>query len=350
MAEQSFEMQPTAAGSAAEAEKSSETGDPEEFIDTMRRHPELWDKKHCFYANRLKKKAGWNDVAEHHIENWTSLSNKRKAEKIKIIKQRWKTLRDNYKRELVKQQQIRSGSGARKGRIYCHFYELDFLRPVMLERQTDNNFSSESGEEELIPETSTTTEPQPEEYVDDRETPEPPPRRSTKGKTKKNPDNQEFIDLVKKLIDSQKTENSEIAAFAKSLIPQIAEVKREFQCDLRIDILKIIKSYQLKGNPPILHPQPSENLNQPQNIRYGNQWEESGYRPSSYSNACGPNMFMTPQFTPQFNPAPYNMPQTYYPPIQAAPPPPPPPPPTSMPQPNTTREEIHTHTSFYQDL
>ncbi|PIO38116.1 hypothetical protein AB205_0127620 [Aquarana catesbeiana] len=143
---------------------------------------------------------------------------------VKMIKQRWKTLSDNFKRELTRQQQIRSGSSGKHGRMYCHYYELEFLKPVMQDRQTESNINSESEAEELTPE-NTNIEQVTEEENDEediRETLEPPRKSTSRAKPKNPQQTQEFIDVVRNLIDSQKSENSEISAFTKSLIPQIA--------------------------------------------------------------------------------------------------------------------------------
>ncbi|XP_073461208.1 nuclear factor of activated T-cells, cytoplasmic 3 isoform X2 [Aquarana catesbeiana] len=200
---------------------------------------------------------------------------------VKMIKQRWKTLRDNFKRELTRQQQIRSGSSGKHGRMYCHYYELEFLKPVMQDRQTESNINSESEAEELTPE-NTTIEPHVTEEENDeediRETPLEPPRKSTsKSKSKKPQKIQEVIDVVRNLIDSQKTENNKISAFTKSLIPQIALVKQEYQCDLRIELMKVIKSFQQKSNT-----QTSENPQQ--YLHYGNPWFNYGLRINAWNH------------------------------------------------------------------
>ncbi|PIO32105.1 hypothetical protein AB205_0031220 [Aquarana catesbeiana] len=156
----------------------------------------------------------------------------------------------------MRQQQIRSGSSGKQGRIYCYYYEFEFLKSVMQDRQTESNFNSESEAEELTQE-NTTNEPQvaEEENVEDiRETtPESPRKSNSRSKPKKTQQMQEFIDVVRNLIDSQKNENNQISSFTKSLIPLIAQVNQEFQCDLRIDIMKVIKSYQQKSNPQSVH-------------------------------------------------------------------------------------------------
>lgn len=65
-----------------------------------------------------------------------------------MIKILWKPMRDHFRRELLKQQNVRSGSSGKSGRMYCHFSELQFLKPVMQQRQ-ESNFSMDTEEEEL---------------------------------------------------------------------------------------------------------------------------------------------------------------------------------------------------------
>ncbi|XP_040197231.1 uncharacterized protein LOC120933394 [Rana temporaria] len=336
-----MENQPAIQPSAEQAsnEASSGSGEPEEFIDTVRRHPELWDKRNDWYANRQKKVAGWEDVASHHIKNWKTLSPARKAEKMKLVKKRWKALRDNFKRELLKQQQTKSGSGSKKGRIYCHYLELEFLKPVMEERQTENNFTSDS-EDEVISQTHGSTSQENHQFeedvdLDDRETPLPPRKNTMRSKNNKKRDTQDFIDVVKNLIETNKAENNEITSFTKSLAPHITEVRKDLQCDLMIDILKIIKDYQIKSNcAPAVHSHPMPNQSQP--FRPSNQWEGSGFRPIA-----------NPQFNNRYS-APYDMPHTYHMEHHNTPPLPPPPPPTT-PQAGSSREDINSR-PYYHDL
>ncbi|XP_040216835.1 uncharacterized protein LOC120946102 [Rana temporaria] len=177
----SRQMQPTSA--EVREERGSE---PEEFIESMRNHPELWDKKHEWYSNRLKKRAAWNAVALIHIHNWAILGKKDKQAKMKTIKSRWKTLRDNYRREHLRQENVRSGSGAKVSRTYCHYAELQFLKPVMQQRPTESNFSSdntEDEEQEHEPGTSETNEPQDFENEDLQDTVQPPKKRGNTQKS-----------------------------------------------------------------------------------------------------------------------------------------------------------------------
>lgn len=200
--------------------------------------------------------------------------------------------------------------------------------------RTDNNFTSES-EDEFISENRESNTPQDSQQfeedvdVDDRETPLPPRKNTTRTKTNKRKDSQDFVDVVRNLIELNKSENNEITSFTKSLIPQIAEVRKDLQCDLRIDILKIIKEYQLKSNCAYTtHGQPMQNQSQP--FRPNNQWEGSGFRPIA-----------NPQFNNRYS-APYDMPPTYYMEHHNTPPP-------STPQAGSSREDINSR-PYYHDL
>lgn len=44
-------------------------------------------------------------------------------------------MKDNFRRELKRQRKSKNGSGVKKVRMYCHYYELEFLKPVMALRE-----------------------------------------------------------------------------------------------------------------------------------------------------------------------------------------------------------------------
>ncbi|XP_040198698.1 uncharacterized protein LOC120931380 [Rana temporaria] len=209
----------------------------------------------------------------------------------------------------------------------------------MEERQTENNFTSDS-EDEVISQTHGSTSQENHQFeedvdLDDRETPLPPRKNTMRSKNNKKRDTQDFIDVVKNLIETNKAENNEITSFTKSLAPHITEVRKDLQCDLMIDILKIIKDYQIKSNcAPAVHSHPMPNQSQP--FRPSNQWEGSGFRPIA-----------NPQFNNRYS-APYDMPHTYHMEHHNTPPLPPPPPPTT-PQAGSSREDINSR-PYYHDL
>ncbi|PIO12037.1 hypothetical protein AB205_0144390 [Aquarana catesbeiana] len=135
-----------------------------------------------------------------------------------MLKIRWKTMRDNYRREYIKQQKIRSGSGGKSSRVYCHYTELQFLKPVMQLRQTESNMSSDT--EEDADQTQLEDEQMDETqllFEDDdlANTPEPAETRTEKQVSRSRPkkiknQTQEFIDVVKNLMNAQRNESGKM--------------------------------------------------------------------------------------------------------------------------------------------
>ncbi|XP_068114756.1 uncharacterized protein [Hyperolius riggenbachi] len=101
-----------------------------ELIAKVQMHPEFYDKRNPGYKDTARNNLVWADIAAEFAENiWDELSEKDKAEKIEQLKKRWKSVRDNYRRELDKQiSEERSGARATNRRKYKFTAFLEFLR------------------------------------------------------------------------------------------------------------------------------------------------------------------------------------------------------------------------------
>ncbi|XP_068100629.1 uncharacterized protein [Hyperolius riggenbachi] len=64
------------------------------------------------------------------------------------MRDRWKAVKDNYKREIEKEKRAKSGSGPAYVSKYCHFQQLEFLRPTFDGRQTEDSFQIDALETE----------------------------------------------------------------------------------------------------------------------------------------------------------------------------------------------------------
>ncbi|XP_060874640.1 uncharacterized protein LOC132948254, partial [Metopolophium dirhodum] len=56
-----------------------------------------------------------------------------------ILQRKWRSLRDSYNRELKKNKEVKSGSGASKHRKYLYFDNLSFLKPISERRETSSS-------------------------------------------------------------------------------------------------------------------------------------------------------------------------------------------------------------------
>lgn len=241
----------------------SSTLEPEEFIHSLRIHPELWDLNNSNYSNRNKKHKAWEAIAAHHSPHWSNLHQHQKASKIKAMKTRWKAMRDNFRREYKKQKASKSGSSGSSGkasRMYCYYKELMFLKPVMELKETQSNMDSESdndlNEIQIPEEPQDVEQPQPLFEGDRGDAPEtalttPEPESTTQRKKSKKRNvqkqAQEFVDVFKKLIDTQQRDLGENEAFAKSLIPQMDRVDPSLVCEMRMEVMRVIMSFQKRS-------------------------------------------------------------------------------------------------------
>lgn len=60
---------------------------------------------------------------------------------------------------------------------------------------------------------------------------------------------EDFLDVVKKLFSKQENDRGELESFARSLVPQMAKVPTEHQCNMRSEILRLINFYQQQPTP-----------------------------------------------------------------------------------------------------
>ncbi|XP_046991529.1 transcription factor Adf-1-like [Schistocerca americana] len=104
--------------------------DIERLINSVRERPVLWDQKNKYYYNRDFVRQEWNEIAEDCGTDSEELKNK------------WKSLRDNFRSELKKTRAERSGDegGMPPFQSSWPWFELmTFLTDVMTPRKTKTN-------------------------------------------------------------------------------------------------------------------------------------------------------------------------------------------------------------------
>lgn len=94
--------------------------DPSALIREVRKRPLLWDQKNISYHNRTLADQEWNSVA------------KILGEKKEVAKQKWKSLRDNYRKELKKYKRM-EGMYSDEPPLpkWSRFQEMSFLTGIM---------------------------------------------------------------------------------------------------------------------------------------------------------------------------------------------------------------------------
>ncbi|KAL1492347.1 hypothetical protein ABEB36_010607 [Hypothenemus hampei] len=114
--------------------------DIEKLILCVEAKRPLWDQKTKEYHNRIIVKKLWEAVAEEVGESSS------------IVKSKWRNLRDNFRRELSKSKNYRSGdaAGPSKKSKWAYFEILSFLRDTFNSRPSSGNINfPELGETDI---------------------------------------------------------------------------------------------------------------------------------------------------------------------------------------------------------
>ncbi|KAI8441514.1 hypothetical protein MSG28_015102 [Choristoneura fumiferana] len=94
------------------------------------------------YSDRNLKRRAWEELVLIFCEGDDSEEKKKLLSS--SLQKKWKSLRDNYMREVKKMKTVKSGSGASKTSSYIHFNRLQFLQPSIADKHTENSFNTEN--------------------------------------------------------------------------------------------------------------------------------------------------------------------------------------------------------------
>ncbi|KAM4023900.1 LOW QUALITY PROTEIN: uncharacterized protein ACNLHF_024857 [Anomaloglossus baeobatrachus] len=138
--------------------------DTERIISAVERHPVLWDTRIEGYRDRLIVERAREDVAQELFPNngWERCSPVKRARFVDTVRRRWRSARDQYRREF---NPITSSSLSSRKRRYVYFSNLDFLRPIMEVTQTDDNLDDYDEQPSAIQSASATSEAEVDPYV-----------------------------------------------------------------------------------------------------------------------------------------------------------------------------------------
>ncbi|XP_046967250.1 uncharacterized protein LOC124535193 [Vanessa cardui] len=110
--------------------------DTERFIEEIENRPPLWDSTLEEYSKRELKKQCWDDIVDIFGGKSLTATERRNAEI--TLQKKWKGIRGCFTRELKRQEKLKAGDfpGPRKSE-YTHFQQLQFLRKVVISRDSD---------------------------------------------------------------------------------------------------------------------------------------------------------------------------------------------------------------------
>ncbi|XP_075687708.1 uncharacterized protein LOC142656667 [Rhinoderma darwinii] len=122
--------------------------DVERLLVLVQGHPEIWDTRSEAYHNRTAKEDAWEEVAKELFgQEWESGRTRDRSRLVQEIKTRWRSCRDQFRREMG--ERGRSGDGASRKRPYMYTQQLMFLKDIMEMRTTTDNLEDTAEETEL---------------------------------------------------------------------------------------------------------------------------------------------------------------------------------------------------------
>ncbi|XP_075983668.1 uncharacterized protein LOC142981554 [Anticarsia gemmatalis] len=120
----------------------TEAFNTELLIDEIEKRPAIWDMTSSDYSDKNLRRRAWEELVLIFCEGYDN------EEKKKILssslQKKWKSLRDNYMREVKKIKTVKSGSGASKTSTYIHYNRLRFLQASIANKDTESSFGADN--------------------------------------------------------------------------------------------------------------------------------------------------------------------------------------------------------------
>ncbi|XP_037951953.1 uncharacterized protein LOC119682554 [Teleopsis dalmanni] len=222
------------------------------LISLVEEQPPLWNQKHKLYNNRNVVKKIWADIAR----NMNETDDK--------VRQKWRGLRDTYRKELSKCAQKRSGGATRQhSSKWRYFSRLSFLREQFESRPSTRNIlalQSDTNESEVEFISLDTTEKIVEDMSDGNSGSEynstPNPRKI------KTPIQDEAIheahmmrkkQKMKYLKNKSEQQNNDDYHFAMSIVPFLRNVPTHKKLGLRSRIQQLIEEELCVPEAHLIH-------------------------------------------------------------------------------------------------
>lgn len=209
------------------------------------------------------------------------------------LQRKWKNLRDNFAKELRKQKNLPSGSGAQQLNTYIYFTRLRFLERSVSNKETSSNFGNDRSE---VPQEN-------EDFTGPGSSRQTNPMPNSNKKIKLNAVDQHFSDILTRSLlsreqrEQQQNNQDEDKLFCLSLYKELKKVPERGRLKTKIELLEVIQraqdlyspvQTQLRMHHPYTHP-----------YSYPNREYNSGYM--SVPSTAVPHQPL-PQFTPPLPP------------------------------------------------
>ncbi|XP_077298777.1 uncharacterized protein LOC143919995 isoform X1 [Arctopsyche grandis] len=206
---------------------AEEIVDIEMLIPLVEDRPVLWDKSLESYQNRVQTRKTWKGVCKALDPKFADMNDEERKKFATQIQRKWKSLRDSYKRERIKQKYVKSGAAASGRKQYLYLNQLSFLS-VLAETKPDS-LNQEQGSP----------------------SPAPVPGKNIKKKSRLMSNiektEQEVLQNISENIKIKKAQSEDDAdrGFLLSLLPFIKNIHVDVKLDAMRDILRLLKKYNM---------------------------------------------------------------------------------------------------------
>ncbi|XP_063363894.1 uncharacterized protein LOC134652660 [Cydia amplana] len=203
--------------------------DPESLILEVESRPILYVKSLPEYASKRLKNDAWEDVAKTLSCDWESLSTAEKNKRCTEVQNKWKHIRDNFRREYQTQRNMTSGQCAKKRKKYRYYDQLLFLIPYVKEAPTSGNYKMKINNTVQIDSKGKHIEKSQAAII---------PRTDQNIKKEKS-----IEEEILKMMKNDMATVDEDRTFCLSLVQSLKKMDDDKKIAAKIDILKIIRQY-----------------------------------------------------------------------------------------------------------
>ncbi|XP_077112460.1 uncharacterized protein LOC143767824 [Ranitomeya variabilis] len=110
------------------------------LITCIQERGPLWDSRDPRHMDQVVLRRLWVEVAKSLWDGFESASSSDKSNFVKKLRTRWRSMKDRFNKGLRnEEEQARSGAAAAKSVPYKYYRALQFLRPVLVRRQTHSS-------------------------------------------------------------------------------------------------------------------------------------------------------------------------------------------------------------------
>ncbi|XP_028677455.2 uncharacterized protein LOC114666675 [Erpetoichthys calabaricus] len=237
--------------------------DNEGLIKEVRRRPHLHDLAHQHYKDRDKRLQAWHEISQLLTPDWAQMSIAQQRSRVNAVKTRWRTIKDNFLRQVRQIKETGGGSAAGTAQTILRFKELRFLLPIVegasaffsfdtesMEGSKSSPYAEEDGSittngDSMHPSAQTSEATAVQVKEGEREKTQP---KENNQKTAANDVMGELVTIMRGMADRSENELCSDFHFCMSIVPLMKEVPRDRVLDMRSDMLNVIKFYTRSNN------------------------------------------------------------------------------------------------------